>query len=217
MNKSLLFKVFMICLSYILLTLIYWAPPLNLIDEYKTFSKKPVINGEFKDRIERMLVEEHKKVTDEIFERNKQANQWFHWKFLIVGALIGGIFGYVGWKKEKFKNVLECFNSELFFIVVGISTILCLVIDIHIRNNITVVNQLGTWLTYYFEPAMTGLEFSANEKGVTEKLLGWEEFLRVESPPGSGYASRPSLWIVVLACSAYLNLDCVQLISGNLY
>jgi hypothetical protein len=63
--------------------------------------------------------------------------------------------------------------------ILALSVLVALTIDIHIRRNVLVIDQLGTWLSNYFEPVMIGRESNPKE---LEGVHGWEGFLRLNAP-----------------------------------
>jgi hypothetical protein len=130
----------------------------------------------------RLLEAEHAKAIEEIKLRISQEDQWFHNKFYLVGGLLGALLFYLSSsRKEEERNLSQLrgfFESPTSCTVLALACVVAVAIDIHQRNNIVVVQQLGLWISNYVEPALLQ-ERAPQEVG---SFLPWEEFLRVETP-----------------------------------
>lgn len=134
-----------------------------------------------KHNITEALMAEHESVRAEILERIRIEHEWFTYKFLVVGALLAGTLGLAGaaraWRTE-FRDLGDFLRSREFMIVLGVSVVVCLTIDIQVRRNVLVINQLGAWIATQFEPAVLG----ANSTPPSNGVYGWEQFLRLPLP-----------------------------------
>jgi hypothetical protein len=206
-------------LSSSLIFILFSARPIRLKDDLMSYGRQMnkgpapdaprTLNPDAMD----LIKVEHQKAIDEIKLRIEQEDTWFHYKFLFVGGLITMFLAYVGFGKSgKFKareRLYEIIESRSTCAVLALATVVALAIDIHIRNNILVVQQLALWIANYVEPA-----FLRNSEG----FLGWERFLRSsESGEGMhsddlyGFIFYPHLhfltWIIyVLYLGSFLNL-----------
>lgn len=115
---------------------------------------------------------ELQKANAEIQLRVGQEDTWFHYKFLLIGALLaafGGAFT-VGARKADAPDGMAIASSPTTCMLLALSCVVALAIDIHLRNNIIVIQQLGLWIRYYAEPAL----MPAGATG----FVPWEGFLR---------------------------------------
>ncbi len=174
---------------FISLLLTFWNPPIDLVDHHKSFSQLPIVLPNF-DKAGAQ--KEHDKTTAEILERIKMNNEWFQRKFALVGGLLAylvGLTGVAAYRRTRDENpdpsrvsaeastvLRELFFSDGFVIVLGIATALCLVVDIHIRENTLITDQLGMWIAYFYEPMIIRTSF---DPGISKGYLGWEQLLRV--------------------------------------
>lgn len=120
------------------------------------------------------------KANQEIQLRIGQEDTWFHYKFLLLGALLaafGGAFTF-GARQNRAMDLASTMRSPAMCIFLALACIVAVAIDIHLRNNIIVVQQLGLWIRHYAEPALTGTAGSG--------FKPWEQFLRM---PGAGMHS----------------------------
>lgn len=169
--------------SLVLLFLTYWFPPIELKDVGKFNQEK-----EFHVSSDQLMLimEEHQKVVTEIQERSNDNTQWFYYKFLLMGALIGGVLAYClrGSKVEKEQiSFFQVIQSEIFLVTIGLAFIISVSIDIYISQNTIMVQQLGNWIAHQYEPLInwciptesnSDMEFRNNFKG-------WESFLRIKA------------------------------------
>lgn len=127
---------------------------------------------------------EAEKAQTEISERLKHVDEWFHYKFMLVGLLFGTFIGYVvkegslpngaPYKKSSpiDGDLDKLLKSPTCCIVVAMGCTVAIAVDIHIRNDIVAIQQLGSWIAYHAEPHMSGIPFE------DETVLFWEKFLR---------------------------------------
>lgn len=173
-------------LSVMLLIPIFWLPPMDLNKDLKSYSESPSYIININSPKAKLLIEEHKKAVDEISLRLAQGNDWFKWKFLIVGGVIMGAFTFVSLRQkinledpqdQSLNNLLTIlFSSYYLLLVLALAVILSIIIDFHGRHNIIEINQLGLWIAYFVEPTFYGA--LSTESNCLNQLLGWEQFIR---------------------------------------
>jgi hypothetical protein len=176
-------------LSAFLLMLIFSAPPMQLKESLRRYSDSancPASTRDdltsFHDDKKLILEEEVKKVNEEIKMRIDQEDHWYDYKFLIVGGLLAAFIGRFAIKSKSDKTPEEqlrgLLGSNATCLAMALACVLAFAVDIHVRHNMTVTNQLGNWLAYYAEPA---LQHSCFQHSVeTHPLLMWENFLRTD-------------------------------------
>jgi hypothetical protein len=174
--------------------------------KYNVAAAKP-LDGTARELIKLEL----QKANDEIKLRIEQEDTWFHYKFLLVGVLLAAFLGYLGFgdgkktgtPKERLDEIIE---SRAISSVLVLALLVALAIDMHVRNNAIVIQQLALWITYHAEPAFLQTVFDPKATGA---FLPWEQFLRVESPVAGmhrddlyGFAFYPHLhfftWVLYM-------------------
>jgi hypothetical protein len=154
-----------------------------------------------------LITMELKKANDEIQMRIGQEDTWFHYKFLLVGALLaafGGVFK-LGPKHPSIPLQVELNPATCS--ALALACIVATAIDIHLRNNIVVIQQLALWIANYAEPVLSRVKHG---------FLPWEQFLR--QPGGMhndviyGFAFYPHLhfltWVLYV-----MYLGCLQTLA----
>lgn len=161
------------------LLLIFSFSSMELIPQYREFAKHAALID--KDTFAAQLVlEEHKKAVEEIKNRDLEEDSWFHNKFLLVGGLLAATLGYIkfGGSEESSpeKRLEELSQSQSTAAVLALACVVALGIDIHIRQSMSVVEQLGLWIRSYVEPLLHGGMLQPLQ--TMKDFRGWEEFLR---------------------------------------
>ena len=140
------------------------------------------------DHMISIIEKEHEKAVAEIYQRTKIDDSWFHNKFLLVGGLFAAFFAYFNpfspmvrentepkselsnrWK-ELTRQRGDIFKTNIPSSVLGMAFIVSLAIDIHIRHNQMITQQLGLWIKNFVECLLS--------PGIT--FIGWERFLRID-------------------------------------
>lgn len=184
-HRGMRFLVLLLTSFFILI--LFSVRPMKLIDELAKYGKQdsPAIialptgatsEQDKADALE-LIKEEHKKAIAEINLRIGQEDSWFHYKFLLVGGLFSLLLGklVLGDKVMPSVQAEKLLDPKMMSIVLALATIVALAIDIHIRNNIMVVQQLGLWIANYVEPTLLHKAFDPQK---SEGFLPWEQFLR---------------------------------------
>lgn len=156
-----------------------------------------------------LLIEQHKKCGEEIKMRLEQEEVWFHYKFVFLGALLAGyLFRTLlkepkGDQYEEFlspKLLREVFGHVSTLILLGICCAVCIVLDMHIRANRIVINELGSWISNVAEPAIYGPDWD------NSRVIGWEHFLRLSgghhTDPAFHLLFWPEMFLVTVAVYA---------------
>ena len=164
------------------IAIILWLPPSRLHEKLGRFDESTLPIREDKHAFE-ALAAQQTQVREEILERIRFENQWYQYKFLVLGGLFVGSFGLAAKVKSRFDSFEHFLKSREFMLILGVAVMVALMIDIHVRLNILVMNQLGTWLAKYYEPAMFGPLAKPNDPAAFQ---GWEGFLRIEAPGITG-------------------------------
>jgi len=128
---------------------------------------------------------ENQKAIDEIKLHIQMQNDWFHYKFILVGAVIAFFLNAYKTRLEKDPSfqLIDLLNTDFWCMVLALASLVSIAIDMHVRDSIVVVQQLGLWITYYAEPALLQSPFSPSSSG---KFLPWEQFLRQHDSGTSG-------------------------------
>ena len=112
---------------------------------------------------EKLIEWEHHKAVNEITERTKMDDTWYHNKFLLVGGLFGAILVYSATFVSKSRNkngaladkltnhIADMFKTTLPSSVLGMACVVSIGIDLHMRSNAIVTHQLGLWITHCVE------------------------------------------------------------------
>jgi hypothetical protein len=167
--------------------LVFSAPSMQLKEPLRHYSDSANCAASTRDDLtsfheDKKLIfeEEIKKVNEEIKMRIDQEDHWYDYKFLIVGGLLAAFIGKfaIGDKGDKTpeEQLRGLLGSNATCLAMALACVLAFAVDIHVRHNMTVTNQLGNWLAYYAEPA---LQHSCFQHSVeTHPFLLWENFLR---------------------------------------
>jgi hypothetical protein len=193
--------VYLLSISLTML-LLFSAPPSTLVPGLQKYAARPSavaksLPGEstmYPNPRELILVEEHKKAVDEIKLRIEHEDSWFRYKFLLIGGLLLALLTRLGFgphsgsddnssaKPESAQasphmQMKKLLTSNVTCCALALSCVVAVTIDIHIRSNFNVTNQIGLWLAYYSEPAF----LEGAEKTRDAPFYPWEQFLRI--PP----------------------------------
>jgi len=193
-------------LAYYALSQPAWNQPASKLQVWK-----PV--GTAQDLIKTEL----QKTIDEIKLRIEEEDAWFHYKILLVGGLLIAFLQYIKETKRdqpgSNQRLEYLFNSQSACSALALACIIALAIDIHVRNNTVVIQQLALWIANFAEPALLQLRFPVPE--LQGAFLPWEQFLRVGDPGTTvagmhqdnlyGFAFYPHLHLLTwLLYSVYL-------------
>lgn len=213
-------RVAVLILASMLLIVLFAFRPVRLqsgLLKYDVATAKP-LDGTARELIRLEL----QKANDEIKLRIEQEDTWFHYKFLLVGVLLAAFLGYLGFgdgrlfgesnrgtpQKERSpkERLDEILDSRATCSVLVMALVVALTIDMHVRNNAIVIQQLALWIANQVEPAFLQTAFSSQATGA---FLPWEQFLRVEFPAAGmhrddlyGFAFYPHLhfltWVLYM-------------------
>ena len=78
---------------------------------------------------------------------------------------------------ERNTRLESLLKSNWTCSVLALACVVALAIDMHLRNNIIVIQQIALWTAYYVEPAYLGIGFDPQN---TTGFVPWEQFLRLE-------------------------------------
>ena len=162
-----------------------------------------------------LIIAEHEKVVEEIQHRTEDDVTWFYYKFLLVGALAGAILFYGYFYRDSNKKELEftdILSKKFFPLTVSLCFIICVVIDIHVKQNLLVTQQLGSWVAYQYEPIIRYYKDKPSDQNDLKDFLGWEDFLRQESKDDSVKIPASSLSYI----SQYCDVDTVDVCLNNM-
>jgi len=133
---------------------------------------------------DRLILAELQKGINEIQMRLQDQSTWFHYKFLFVGGLLAaflGLFSYAhlrtrfsGERDDSGVQLEKTLQSPLATIALASVCSLSLMIDLHIRGNAIVINQIGLWISSHVEP----LYFNTNVYPL-HSFVPWKNFLRL--------------------------------------
>lgn len=141
--------------------------------------------GENNRLAEDLLKAENQKAIEEIRLLMEHEEDWFHKKFLLVGGLLVALLTHLGVESFKVRQVgqenqaetvaeervLAIFDSGATCLVLALACVIALAIDVHVKSNIMVVEQLGEWLA-------RSVERMAVTKTADTTVVFWEQFLR---------------------------------------
>lgn len=171
-------RIVALALSSIVILSLFSARPVRLNE--KVLGKIHVLPGAGG----RLVEIEMKKANDEIQFRIQQEDTWFHYKFLLVGGVLAGFFGALQFSRTPRIPVAQVFRSAKVCSALALTCVVALAIDIHLRNNIVVIQQLALWIANYAEPAM--MPQVLDGPPAAGGFVPWEKFLRT---PGAGMHS----------------------------
>jgi hypothetical protein len=146
-----------------------------------TEQQKEVLNNEFN------------KAIDEIKENTADNKKWFYFKLVLIGSLIGAIFFLVARDLDDNIEYISIIKKRAFTITIGIAFIIAIIIDIQVKQNHIVTNQLGNWIAYQYEPVMKYCRIVENKCPNYDSIVKytpslhndslnfylWENFLRI--------------------------------------
>lgn len=198
--RQIWFRSIILSLAFLLLILIFSSNPIRLKSELKleatniehpqqeTDSAESTRLAAKKDEL---IKTEHQKAIDEIKMLADKIDTWFHYKFILIGGLLAlflGHFGIFGRQnitspKPSDKALESSFMSIRTSIMLALVCIVAFIIDMHIRTNLTGMQQLGQWIYNYVEPSYF-TEYGSRTGYIPRAALTqigfvpWETFLR---------------------------------------
>jgi hypothetical protein len=134
-----------------------------------------------------LIKAEHQKAIGEIRMNQQEEDEWYHKKFLLVGGLfsaflivvgVGAKASVSGQGEEQLERLA---TSRVTVSALALATVVALAIDMHVRRNIVVVQQLGLWIRHCVE-AILSPPIASNPVATAGGFLGWESFLRIQQP-----------------------------------
>ncbi|MCG8700400.1 MAG: hypothetical protein MI922_20265 [Bacteroidales bacterium] len=153
-----------------------------------------------RNMIENILKIEHEKIIQEIHNNTESIQTWIHYKFIIIGSLLAGIFIYLGFgnqenssqnkkKKQKddpggefSKKLKAMLGDPALVLLMSIVFTIGIIIDIQIKDSVIGSDSSGLWIKNYIEPVYT----KAHPKPYG-RFLAWEQFLRIAEEPELEY------------------------------
>ena len=177
-------RVALLLITSFCLLFLFAVRPIRLIEPLTEYGKSPSSFPQTPASQELIRVE-HQKAVDEIRLWIQLQNDWFHYKFILVGAVVAVLVGFFKTKTEKDPNIQfkDILRSDASCSILAMACIVALAIDMHLRNNITVVQQLALWIANYAEPALLQTPVTFGSHG---GFMPWEQFLRVQIHGSSG-------------------------------
>lgn len=176
-------QVTVLVLTSICLVFLFAVRPIRLIEPLTEYAKAAAQQPSTPGMIE-LVKAENQKAIDEIKLWIQLQNDWFHYKFILVGAVVAILVGLIKTQTEKdpSKDFSDLLVGDISCLIFALSCVVALAIDMHLRNNIIVVQQLALWIANYAEPAL----MQGFPSGQASGFLPWEQFLRVHIPGASG-------------------------------
>jgi|GEM_PF-4568460 len=132
-----------------------------------------------------ILSREVDKVNQEISSDLQETYNWYHFKFLFLGGLVGALLAYLGATAKNRqeqpvgtreaggsqadgvdRSLIGVLWSKVFFLWTAVASIVSLLVDVHVRSIITNMQHGGTWIS-----------FVEKENGIPD---GWESWLRTD-------------------------------------
>jgi hypothetical protein len=142
------------------------------------------------------------KVFDELGARIGYMDSWFHYKFVLIGAVLAltlnqflaAMFGKKAkhFQKSVIPGVPDLHHAAA--LVLAPCCLVALVADIHIRIDAIMTGMLGNWIAYFVEPDPkgTGLYF-------------WENFLRLDARLHDAAGGLHRNWVAQFTFSPHLH------------
>jgi hypothetical protein len=180
-------------------------------------------SGATKTPADEFILAEHQKAVDEIKMRIQQEDDWYRYKFFLVGGLLAAFLVHLGRARaeedspdERLERLLR---STATTVVLALSCVIAVTVDLRVRNSAMVTAQLGLWIAKYLEPRFLGYIRDT----ISNEFLPWESFLRVKD---GGFQIDPTyaliLWpnlhfLTGVLYAIYLTLfhkACVEFRSG---
>lgn len=175
------------------LVAVFSFPSITLPDEYQYLPCKETQEKLLKTETNNFISAEFQKAVSEIQMRVDDQSRWFQYKFLFAGGLLTAFFGLFpyahiktgscgdnGWKSSEvvLNRVL---NSNALSFSIAAICILSLMIDLYIRCNAIVINQIGIWISSFVEPIYYN-DYWYNQGD----FVLWEKFLRIKNGAHAG-------------------------------
>lgn len=178
----------------------------------------PVINPGWAPA-QKLLELEQQKGSNQIHGSVSGGNEWFHVKFVMIGALVAGLLWRLGFDNSASRSktneggksgpgetsspadqtLANIAKSNATCTGLALATAVALMIDSQTRQTDYITKQVGLWMAHYFEPAMLGLSAapdaitSPHAHGLGPDFLAWEQFLRV---PGAMHTDLLHAWLL---------------------
>jgi hypothetical protein len=133
----------------------------------------------------RLLLDEHRKVTDEIKIHLEEENQLFRYKFAFLGGLLLAFLVHIARGNSRDRpdeRIAKLMNSSATCVVLALAFAIAVTIDLHIRTATIATNQLALWIRHYVEPAF-----------LQAPLVGYEHYLRFGAH-GTGRSMNSSFY-----------------------
>lgn len=178
-----------VALSSIPLWLIYSNPPLDLTPTVSQHELSSALQGA---NAIQLILDEHRKVVDEIKMHIQEENELFRYKFGLLGGLLVAFLVHIAYpRSDKNKGnadgpderIVSLMNSSATSVVLAVAVAIAVIIDLHIRIATLATNQLALWICRYVEPALVGRPF-----------LGYESYLREGESMNSSFAYGLLYW-----------------------
>jgi hypothetical protein len=202
-------RLMVLFLSSGFLWVIYSNPPLQLRKQPLQLENSPSLT---EDDSSKFLLDEHKKVTDEIGANLEEENTLFRYKFALVGGLLLAFLAHIAYPRDGGSarradgRVEELMNSTATCFALALACVIAVTIDLHIRTKAITSHELGLWIANYVEPTY-----------IRQPYLGYETFLRtlgMHHDQIYGFFYWPPLhfltWILYLLYLFVLQNVCVQ-------
>ena len=182
-NRHKFVTIGLIFVNVCVLVAVFSFPPMSLPDKYQYYSDLDTNKKLLNPSSDRFILAELQKGINEIQMRLQDQSSWFHYKFLFVGGLLAaflGLFPYAllrtrlsGERQDSGAQLEKTLQSPLATIALAAFCSLSLMIDLHIRGNAIVVNQIGLWIASHVEPLYLGTNVFP-----PHSFIPWETFLR---------------------------------------
>jgi hypothetical protein len=169
-------------LSSICMFILFSVRPVRLASPLRTYAdtpgQYPITSGALD-----FVKAEYEKAVEEIKVRIEIEDNWYHYKFLLIGGLIVFLLGWGRAVRDLSTDPFRFEDPEINCSICAVACVIAVAIDIHIRNNTIVTQQLGLWIANYVEPAFLQTPFLS--KGATG-FIPYEQFLRIQLPGTTG-------------------------------
>lgn len=148
-----------------------------------------------------MIIENLKKVNEEIKQSSGYLNDQFNKKFILVGGLLSFILIFI---KERFaecirdkqplsnveKHIIRMCETDIIWAILALALIICISIDIQERSKTNIANAHGAWIAHFIEaPVLNVARTPKSDVQNDGPLNGWESYLRLTKDERGNFIS----------------------------
>lgn len=186
--------MFFVLLATCLLMLIFWVPPVkisNILENKYELNLDEKVQYHLSSLQTDFFKKQYDEATKEIAENGATITKWFEYKFFVVGSLLAALIFNLYFIDKKSPDtdhklqprdkMYEIITSPTFCLILGLALVLCISIDMQIRDKAMGSIQRGLWLRHFIEPILNYGKIKDGQIRPFKQMIGWEEFYRAGS------------------------------------